>query len=134
MRWHRRPRSHRGMTRAESMHLDARQGPRAVRASGIVSSRWIARARRSEMRRPYAPNLAWLQRSYQTISHWSATARMDIPACAGIGPKGAASLLTRYGPIEDFPASVLGERRELALLFKRLATLRADKPLFAECR
>src|ERR1700686_2462514 len=25
------------------------------------------------------------------------------PGIAGIGPKGAASLLTRYGPIEDFP-------------------------------
>ena len=52
------------------------------------------------------------------------------PGIAGIGPKGAASLLTRYGRIEDFPAEVLGERRELALLFKKLATLRTDAPLF----
>jgi 5'-3' exonuclease len=54
------------------------------------------------------------------------------PGIAGIGPKGAAGLLTRYGRIEDFPADVLGERRELALLFKRLAVLRTDAPLFAD--
>jgi 5'-3' exonuclease len=53
------------------------------------------------------------------------------PGIAGIGPKGAASLISRYGRIEDFPADVLGERRELALLFKKLATLRTDAPLFA---
>jgi 5'-3' exonuclease len=54
------------------------------------------------------------------------------PGISGIGPKGAASLLTRYGPIEDFPPAALGERRELALLFKKLATLRTDAPLFAD--
>jgi 5'-3' exonuclease len=53
------------------------------------------------------------------------------PGIAGIGPKGAASLISRHGRIEDFPADVLGERRELALLFKKLATLRTDAPLFA---
>jgi 5'-3' exonuclease len=53
------------------------------------------------------------------------------PGLAGIGPKGAARLIERYGIIEEFPAEVLGERRELALLFKRLATLRTDAPLFA---
>jgi 5'-3' exonuclease len=54
------------------------------------------------------------------------------PGIPGIGPKGAASLLTRYGPIEDLPPHVLGERRELALLFKKLATLRTDARLFAD--
>ena len=48
------------------------------------------------------------------------------PGIQGIGPKGAASLLTRYGPIEHFPSEVLGERMERALLFKQLATLRTD--------
>jgi len=52
------------------------------------------------------------------------------PGMAGIGPKGAARLLARYGRIEDFPPQVLGERSELALLFKKLATLRTDAPLF----
>jgi 5'-3' exonuclease len=54
------------------------------------------------------------------------------PGIGGIGPKGAASLITRYGPIETFPADVLGDRLELALLFKKLATLRTDAPLFKD--
>jgi 5'-3' exonuclease len=54
------------------------------------------------------------------------------PGMPGIGRKGAARLLTRYGRIEDFPQQVLGERRELALLFKKLATLRTDAPLFRD--
>jgi 5'-3' exonuclease len=54
------------------------------------------------------------------------------PGIDGIGPKGAAGLLSRYGPIESFPEHILGERRALALLFKKLATLKADAPLFAD--
>jgi 5'-3' exonuclease len=55
------------------------------------------------------------------------------PGVAGIGDVTAARLINRYGAIEDFPPEVLaGERRELALLFKRLATLRTDAPLFAD--
>lgn len=52
------------------------------------------------------------------------------PGIKGIGAKGAASLLTRYGKIEDFPPEVLGEKRAPALLFKTLATLRTDARLF----
>jgi len=54
------------------------------------------------------------------------------PGIAGIGAKGAAALISRYGPIEDFPPNVLGERRDPALLFKRLATLRTDAELFED--
>lgn len=50
------------------------------------------------------------------------------PGLAGIGAVGAARLLNAHGPIESFPAAVLGERLEQALLFKRLATLRRDAP------
>ncbi len=52
------------------------------------------------------------------------------PGIPGIGAKTAAQLLNQHGPIEKFPATVLGKRRDLALLFKELATLRADAPLF----
>ena len=52
------------------------------------------------------------------------------PGMAGIGPKNAAQLITRYGPIEKFPDEVLKGKRDLALLFKDLATLRTDAPLF----
>jgi 5'-3' exonuclease len=51
------------------------------------------------------------------------------PGIPKIGPVGAARLLNQHGVIEDFPAFVLGEKRELALLFKRLATLRTDAPV-----
>ena len=54
------------------------------------------------------------------------------PGLPGIGKVTAARLIGKYGALEDFPAPVLGERRELALLFKRLATLRTDAPLFAD--
>jgi 5'-3' exonuclease len=53
------------------------------------------------------------------------------PGMSGIGPKGAASLIARYGHIEQFPSEALGDRRDLALLFKKLATLRTDAPLFS---
>jgi 5'-3' exonuclease len=54
------------------------------------------------------------------------------PGVAGIGAATAARLLNQYGAIEDFPDAVLGDRRELALLFKNLATLRTDAPLFRD--
>jgi 5'-3' exonuclease len=53
------------------------------------------------------------------------------PGIAGIGAKTAARLLNKHGPIESFPDDVLGAQREQALLFKTLATLRTDAPLFA---
>jgi 5'-3' exonuclease len=52
------------------------------------------------------------------------------PGIAGIGAVGAARLLNRHGPIEAFPLEALGDRRGQALLFKKLATLRTDAPLF----
>jgi 5'-3' exonuclease len=52
------------------------------------------------------------------------------PGIPGIGKISAAKLLNQYGIIERFPKNVLDEHRQQALLFKRLATLRADAPLF----
>jgi 5'-3' exonuclease len=52
------------------------------------------------------------------------------PGLEGIGKVSAARLVNKYGRIEDFPPESLGERLEMALLFKRLATLRTDAPLF----
>ena len=52
------------------------------------------------------------------------------PGIPGIGAITAARLINRYGIIEKFPTAVLGESRDLALLFKRLATLRTDAVLF----
>jgi 5'-3' exonuclease len=52
------------------------------------------------------------------------------PGIRGIGPVRAAALIKRYGALEEFPPQVLGEQQALALLFKRLATLRTDAPVF----
>ncbi|HET7362732.1 MAG TPA: 5'-3' exonuclease H3TH domain-containing protein [Burkholderiales bacterium] len=55
------------------------------------------------------------------------------PGLEGIGEVSAARLVRQYDAIEEFPPEVLsGERRERALLFKRLATLKTDAPLFAD--
>lgn len=52
------------------------------------------------------------------------------PGIPGVGEVTAARLIGRYGTLESFPASVLAQQQEVALLFKRLATLRIDAPLF----
>jgi 5'-3' exonuclease len=52
------------------------------------------------------------------------------PGIRGIGKVGAAQLLNQYGPIDNFPENVLAEKRDEALLFKQLATLRVDARLF----
>ena len=53
------------------------------------------------------------------------------PGIAGIGEVSAARMIRQYGALEKFPPEALaGERREQALLFKKLATLRTDAPLF----
>jgi 5'-3' exonuclease len=52
------------------------------------------------------------------------------PGIAGYGPKTAARLINQYGPLENFPAEILNDNHEAALLFKDLATLRVDAPLF----
>jgi 5'-3' exonuclease len=54
------------------------------------------------------------------------------PGLRGVGRVTAARLIGKYGALEDFPPAVLGERRQLALLFKVLATLKTDAPLFVD--
>lgn len=69
-----------------------------------------------------------------------------FPGLKGWGPKSAATLLARFGHIEAIPddhrawgdgvaraaslAATLARDRELALLFRQLATLRTDVPVF----
>jgi 5'-3' exonuclease len=54
------------------------------------------------------------------------------PGIAGCGPKTSATLINRYGHLEQFPREALDHEPELALLFKKLATLRLDAPLFQD--
>jgi 5'-3' exonuclease len=57
-------------------------------------------------------------------------AQDGYPGIRGIGKSTAASLLNKHGPIESFPPETLGADRDRAILFKTLATLRTDAPLF----
>jgi 5'-3' exonuclease len=57
-------------------------------------------------------------------------AQDGYPGIKGIGRVSAARLLNQHGIIENFPPTVLGDALPLALLFKQLATLRTDAPLF----
>jgi 5'-3' exonuclease len=54
------------------------------------------------------------------------------PGIPGVGAKTAARLINAHGALEAFPDEILGANRQLALLFKTLATLRIDAPLFAD--
>jgi 5'-3' exonuclease len=54
------------------------------------------------------------------------------PGIPGIGRVTASRLLNQHGPLEGFPPAVLADHRDLALLFKDLATLRTDAPLFED--
>jgi 5'-3' exonuclease len=71
-----------------------------------------------------------------------------FPGLAGWGAKSAAAVLAHYRHIEDIPdaagqwevtvrsaaklAATLAEQRDLALLFRDIATLRTDHPVFAD--
>jgi 5'-3' exonuclease len=52
------------------------------------------------------------------------------PGLPGIGAKTAARMLNMHGAIDAFPPGTISDV-ESALLFRRLATLRTDAPLFA---
>jgi len=54
------------------------------------------------------------------------------PGIPGIGEVTAARLIGRYGGLESFPPGILGQQQDLAMLFKTLATLRTDAPLFTD--
>ena len=54
------------------------------------------------------------------------------PGIPGIGAVTAARLLNEHGALETFPPNVLGDKGADALLFKKLATLRTDAPLFQD--
>jgi len=73
--------------------------------------------------------------SPEFVADWLALvgdAADGYPGVPKVGAKSAVVLIEKHGHIEDWPADVLPERREEALLFKELATLRADLPLFAD--
>jgi len=117
-------------------------------AQCVVGSRVICRDRRRRLDRDEAGVVARFGVSPASIPDWLALvgdSADGYPGVPGFGEKSAAAVLARYGQIEAIPdaaaswslelrgkerlAASLRERREDALLYKKLATLRDDVPL-----
>ena len=103
-----------------------------MRARRPRACRWTARRRRSATPTACATKFGVEPALIPDYLALVGDAADGYPGIPGIGAVTAARLLNRYGRIEQFPAEVLGDQRELALLFKRLATLRTDAPLFSD--
>jgi 5'-3' exonuclease len=102
-------------------------------AQCVQGERVVQADRRSRTFRDEAGVIAKFGVAPARIPDWLALAGDSAdgyPGIAGIGAVGAAQLVNRYGPIEAFPPEVLRERQAAALLFKRLATLDSEAPLF----
>jgi 5'-3' exonuclease, N-terminal resolvase-like domain len=112
----------------KGLHLDSGQGPRPVRAlcagrsQERADSRRRGRAREVRCRAVAHRRLPRARRRRSGRLSWDSENRA----------KTAARLITRYGAIEQVPPHVLGNHLERALLFKKLATLRTDAPLFTD--
>ena len=125
MRWPRRPIWRRRPSRREGVHLDAGQDlAQCVPTIACAVDRRSGQIRNAARVREIRVDPAYIA----AISRLSATPPM-LSRHRGIGAKTAARL-HQHGHIEQFPTSVIGENRERALLFKHLATLRTDAPLF----
>jgi 5'-3' exonuclease len=78
------------------------------------------------VREKYGVFAAWIP-DYLALVGDAADGYPGVPGC---GPKTAATLINTYGHLEQFPADALEGYRDQAFLFKQLATLRVDAPLF----
>ena len=105
-------------------------------AQCVVGDRVVQVDRRSNVIRDAAAVRAKFGVDPQFIPDYLALvgdAADGYPGISGCGPKTAAHLINRYGPVENFGPEVLTkENRGFALLFKDLATLRTDAPLFED--
>ena len=116
-------------TRGQSLHLDRRQGSRAMRAGRSRRANGSP-CREDARRRSGAREIRCRARADPRLPCSRRRCGRRLPGHPGIGVVSAARLLNQYGPIEAFPQNVLGDQRERALLFKQLATLKSDAKLF----
>jgi 5'-3' exonuclease len=104
-------------------------------AQCVVDQRVVQMDRRSGQIRDAAGVLAKFGVAPALIPDYLALvgdAADGYPGIAGYGSKTAARLINRYGPLEEFPSELLKDNVERALLFKKLATLHIDAPLFGD--
>lgn len=102
-------------------------------AQCVISDRVVQIDRRRDLIRDEAGVVAKFGVTPQFIPDYLALvgdSADGYPGIPGYGAKGAANLINRYGKLEDFPHEVFRDQRDDALLFKDLATLRTDAPLF----
>ena len=148
MRWRRPPRAAARDPRVERVIICTpdKDLAQCVRGTRVVQLNRRTRddprrgRRRREVRRAAA-------RRSRTIWRSSATSADGYPGLRGWGAKSAAAVLARYGHLEAIPedwrtwgvnaaspaalALTLARDRDRAFLFRDLATLRTDMPLFA---
>ena len=98
----------------------------------IAWCKLIAAAERFVGRKPVARSLVSRRSLFADYLALVGDSADGYPGFPGCGAKTAARLINRYGPLENFPPALSEENRELALLFKDLATLRTDAPLFKD--
>ncbi len=105
-------------------------------AQCVVGERVVQVDRRSGQIRDEAGVRAKYGVLPQFIPDWLALvgdAADGYPGIPRFGTRTAARTIALHGAIENFPAAVLdGEKRDHALLFKDLATLRTNAPLFED--
>ncbi len=104
-------------------------------AQCVVGVRVVQMDRRSNTMRDADGVRAKFGVSPEHIPDYLALVGDSADGCPGIpsyGAKTAARLISQHGALEDFPPQILGDHRAHALLFKTLATLRTDAPLFSD--
>src|SRR4029450_1877134 len=109
--------------------------PDKDRAEGVVDERVVQMDRRSGQIRDAAGVLAKFGVAPAHIPDYLALVGEPAggdPGVAGCGHKTASRLINRYGRLEEFPSDILKDNFERALLFKKLATLQIDAPLFGD--
>jgi 5'-3' exonuclease len=96
-------------------------------AQCVVDQRVVQMDRRSGQIRDAAGVLAKFGVAPALIPDYLALVGDAADGYPGIASYG---LLNRYGGLEQFPSEILEDNVQRALLFKKLATLRTDAPLF----
>ena len=120
-----------GRDAPESLHLDSRQGPRAVRAWRIASCRWIAEVGADPRRRRRREGEVWRRRPRLIPDYLALVgdAADGYPGLSGYGRRARQRCSTSTARSRTSRPGFSPTGARDALLFKKLATLVADAPV-----